>query len=168
LWLQETGSWDIVSDAIMRGTIDRLGTINLGAVNHHGLFASQHTIAIWWNPSRFDRTVSNLLRVITAQARPGRTKSAVLWTNNPNHVLTVEDPLRVEERTTRQVMQYVHVLQSLTEFPPTWKEYTGMLYNMQAIAEQAFEASGQRYVMSLKDADVYRSYKKEVVDVGKN
>lgn len=161
-WLQEIGSWDIVPDDVMRGEIDRLDVISLGAMNHHGLFEGSHTIAMWWPPHKFTDTVSHLLQSIIGLSRPGRQRSAVLWTTNSKHRLKIEDPLLVQEKTTEDVLADIHLLHHLSEMNISWKSYMLMQMNKKALLEDALNPHVGRYLNSLKKADVYRYYSKAI------
>ena len=160
MWLQEVGSWDIVPDSVMKGTIDLVGPFRVGAVNHHAIFQPSHTVAVWWPSGKLDNSATWILQGVTEIQKPGHTKRAVLWTTNPHHKLTVETPLSVRAVTTETVLTVVHALWHAEKLGLTKKQAVKMLANPRAMLEDILNPSAPRYFESLKKADVYRFYGK--------
>jgi hypothetical protein len=161
-WLQEIGNWDIVSDGIMGGTVDKIGPVIIGAVDHQALLKNSHTIAMWWPKTRFDKNIADVLQEVMRLDRPGYQRGAVLWTTNPKHKLVIESPLVVEERHTEDVLYYLHVLYYIVQMNISRKEYLSLKINRKLFLLDVLSNSSPRYLSSLKEANIYRYYSREL------
>lgn len=162
MWLQEIGTWDIVPEEVMRGTIDVLDNFSFGAMRHPSIFKPSHTLCLWWNTHRLTSIKHDLLKSMTGLDCPGRGKYAALWTNNPDHRVATEDPLKLDERTIMDVLGNIHLLKQITIIRPKFKEYLYMKSVRDSILADAFEPDAPRVLGSLKEAKVYVDYMDQI------
>lgn len=159
MWLQELLSFDDIQKLLTFDDIDDLGSgVYVGAIKHPHAFRRSHTIVLWWTKGKKPAATTDILQKITFLDRPSSSKRGVVFTTNGDHVLSNDSPLNVYERSTEEVIGYIHLIREVNENQCTWKEYLKLLMNLRNIYEDAMNPNAPRYINSLKKAKIYRDY----------
>lgn len=158
-WIQELGDREIIPDEVQRGELDRLGAVLVGAYQHRNPIRVCHTIGMWWPSHTLPAVAKRVLQETTSLSRPGSHRRGLLWTNNPDHHLSTEDPLLVDELTTVAIMQKIYMILAEQLYQGERMPLEDLEKKAEGLMREGF--NGARHLPSLREAGVYDYYSGE-------